>query len=301
RTAVGADGRWACDFEPPLEHGRAVEVTVVDRAQNASDGGSLAVDATPPSGVTVAPTDGRQVTGAGETPGDVITVRDAGGQVLCRVVVGAELTWACALEPVAAEGDILTIAAEDQFGNRVESAWRVGLPRLDLAEPVLRAGARQTATARNYQPGETVALNPDATSSAAQPGAGSTDMADAVVAVLTASEGASGAGSADTSDAALSAVADANGTVVFAWTVPADTAPGERLVEARGAVSGAANARFAVEQPANSGPALTSPTLPFTGAEGVVGLIGLAGGLLLAGALLLLATRRRRQSTPDRP
>jgi hypothetical protein len=69
--------------------------------------------------------------------------------------------------------------------------------------------------------------------------------------------------------------------------IPESTDFGAHTATLSGGLSGAASGQFTVQ------------ALPFTGADGVVGLLGASLGLLLAGLLLLLAaSKRRRRECP---
>ncbi|MDR1392864.1 MAG: Ig-like domain-containing protein [Bifidobacteriaceae bacterium] len=83
------------------------------------------------------------------------------------------------------------------------------------------------------------------------------------------------------------AKADSNGKVSFVWTLAASTAIGSHSAELSGPLSGMASAKFNVET-----------ELPVTGSDGVIGLIGVAAGLLVSGWWLVLAARRRRREQP---
>jgi hypothetical protein len=74
--------------------------------------------------------------------------------------------------------------------------------------------------------------------------------------------------------------------VVFRWQTPKDAAPGEHVVTLSGPLSGSYQAEYMVVlEP--------EPVLPFTGADGLVGKLGGALGLLIAGVWLVAAARRR--------
>jgi hypothetical protein len=256
---VATDGSFHCPIEPPLADGAKAEVSLVDQAGNASDPVEIVADSSAPGSLVPAPSDGKSVSGEGEAPGDTITVTDGDGNVLCTTQVRDDFAWECQLHPSAAEGEMVVIAEEDAAHNKVERPWRVGLPRLSLAHASRHAGEVQTAVGENFQPGETVSLTALGVS--------------------------------------LSAVADDDGRVTFEWTVTAG-AEGEREVTATGAESGRVEAAFElVPRPAPPIPSVrpSTPlgTLPFTGAQGLGALVGLALGALVAGCLLIAGGRRR--------
>ncbi|MDR1635254.1 MAG: Ig-like domain-containing protein [Bifidobacteriaceae bacterium] len=246
RCPVEADGTFDCEL-PGLGDGAEIHVHIEDTARNASGEVAAVVDAVAPGEPVPGPSDGTEIGGKGREPGDTIIVTDEDGEELCRATVGEDLVWSCELVPPLHEGDMVTIVERDPAGNSTELAWRIGVPRVVLSEPALNRGARQTATGHNFQPGEEVA------------------------GVMRSDPLALG-----------TATADADGKVVFTWTVPESAEFGSHEVTLTGPLSGAVAATFTVQ------------ALPFTGASGVVGALGLVFGLLVAGLLLLVAARRRR-------
>jgi adhesin/invasin len=88
-----------------------------------------------------------------------------------------------------------------------------------------------------------------------------------------------------------SAVANDDGQVQIKWNVAANTPENSLSVIARGDDSGDVTAKFAVICPQAPPP----PSLGGTGAEGVVPVVGVALGLVLAGFFLILAAWRRRK------
>jgi adhesin/invasin len=85
-----------------------------------------------------------------------------------------------------------------------------------------------------------------------------------------------------------SVTADKDGQVVVKWVIAQGTAQNKYTLTLRGAESGDHMANFSVVCPPED-------KLVYTGADGIVGLLGSALGLLIAGFLLLLAAKRRRQ------
>jgi adhesin/invasin len=211
RCAVEADGAFDCRL-PDLEHGATIHVRIEDSAANPSDRAEMAVDAISPGSPVPEPSDGSEIGGKGREAGDTIIVRDDQGGDLCQTAVGEDLTWRCELTPPLKEGDRVTIVERDPAGNLTELPWRIGLPQVELATPSLHRGARQTATGRNFQPGETV------------------------VGVM---------GSAPLSLG--SATADADGTALFTWLVPDSAEFGAHRVTLTGPLSGAATGSFTVQ------------------------------------------------------
>jgi hypothetical protein len=266
RAAVQADGTWSCVFDPAIPDGTVVEVTLVDKAGNVSDKMGLTVDATAPILPVPEPSAGGIISGIGEEQGNKITVTDVDGNVLCETTVGADRSWSCELAPAASVGDILTVSEQDLSRNIVNRPWRVGIPELTVAKPTLCLGDRQAATGLNFQPGETVTA-------------------------VTSGEVAVG-----------SIKANSEGMVVFQWVIPENTPRSVHTLTVRGPLSGVHTIDFSVTcggPPADIVP-VAPKKLPFTGADGVLGMTGAALGMLLAGFLLLLAAKRRRRQEADR-
>ncbi|MDR1188475.1 MAG: Ig-like domain-containing protein [Bifidobacteriaceae bacterium] len=262
---VAPDGSFDCPISPKLPDGSEVTVEVVDQAGNASDPVDIVTDATAPGRPVVHPSDGSEIDGIGQTPGDKIVVKDEDGNTLCETVVGTDKTWGCVLAPNAKEGDTLVIVEEDQSGNAVERPWRVGVPRLSLAKATVCGNERQAVMAENFQPSEPVTLW----------AAGAEDVAPAV--------------------------ASDDGRVEFEWTVSPE-ARDQQAVRLTGPESGSVTGAFAVacagqpEPPAKPVPPGAAGKLPFTGVAGAVALAGTALALLALGCWFLIAAARRRRA-----
>jgi len=100
--------------------------------------------------------------------------------------------------------------------------------------------------------------------------------------------------------------ADADGNVEWTFVIPEDLAPGIYSVELVGELSGSVEVEFVVDEPEKREDPLPrkirpsqTRSLPFTGADGLVGLSGAALGALLAGWLMLLAKKRRREEEQE--
>jgi hypothetical protein len=275
---VAADGAFNCPIAPPLEDGASAQVVIVDGAGNNSAGAEITADRREPADLAVEPSDGAELGGRGDRPGDQITVTDGAGTVLCETTVKADHTWSCQLAPAASEGDGLTVTETAPTGKQTDRPWRVGLPAVAVEVSDALPGGRQVAIGRNFQPGELV------------------------VALIS----SAGAGGAEVGRM----TADESGAVTFEWLVAAEAAPGARTVTLSGDLSGPHQADFNVlanpaspspvptptQTPAGPRPVPPAANLPFTGASGLVGLVGGALGLTAAGWLLILAARRRRQA-----
>ncbi|MDR2373481.1 MAG: hypothetical protein LBD77_05160 [Bifidobacteriaceae bacterium] len=268
RCPVGVDGAFDCAL-PNLGHETYVWVRIETDPSNASPQVHLIVDAVAPVPGNTTPSDGAVIGGLGEAAGHGVVVWHADGSELCRAQVASDISWTCDLQPEAAEGDLVTIAHTDHAGNTAQVTWRVGVPQVNLDRAQVNPGERQRATGVNFQPGESV------------------------TAVMRSDPVALG-----------TVVADADGTVTFEWTVPANIDPGQHQVELTGQVSGAYSAGFQVagaNPPASSGAA--TPTSTASKAGGGLGVTGgvsvgtvapLGLGLLIVGCLMVLAARRRR-------
>jgi hypothetical protein len=193
-----------------LANGAEVSVWVEDSQGGVSPVVLLVVDAVPPSPGTVSPSDGAQLAGTGEIGARVVVTAEDGTR-LCSVVVSTSGTWACALAPLAGEGELVAVEHTDSAGNSAELQWRIGVPRVAITVASVARGGTQTAVGVNFQPGEPV---------------------EAVV--------------YSDPQAVGTANADADGRVEFSWAVPLAAEVGDHLVVFTGAVSGAFQESFAV-------------------------------------------------------
>jgi hypothetical protein len=209
RCPVAGDGSFACVL-PGLGNGTEVSVWIEDSAGGVSPVVLLAVDAVPPSPGTVSPSDGAQLAGTGEIGAQVVVTAEDGTR-LCSAVVSTSGTWACALAPLAGEGELVAVEHTDSAGNSAEFQWRIGVPRVMITVASVVRGGTQTAVGVNFQPGE------------------------AVEAVMYSDPQVVG-----------TANADADGRVEFSWAVPPAAEVGNHLIVFTGAVSGSFQESFAV-------------------------------------------------------
>jgi hypothetical protein len=210
RAQVQPDGSFRCDFEPPLQDGKSIDVKIEDPAGNKSDGGRVTIDSTAPAPPTPTPSEGDAISGVGDAAGDKIAVVDKDGTTLCETVVGADLTWQCELDPPLKVGDVVQVVETDPANNQVSRPWRIGVPALTIAKPTVCGGEAQAVTGINFQPGETVT--------------GATSDGKTV-------------GTAAASD---------QGQVSIKWTVPKGTANNKYTLTATGPLSGAYKVNFNV-------------------------------------------------------
>jgi hypothetical protein len=260
---VQADGTFRCDLRPALADGQEVKVTVKDAAGNVSGAVKVVADATAPPTPKPAPTAGETITGMGDAEGNTIVVKDANGNTLCTTTVGADFKWSCKLSPKAKVGDKVTVIESDPAGNAEEKSWRVGVPAVTIAKPTLCIAEPQSVTGVNFQPGETVAA---------------VTTGGIVIGTRT---------------------ANSNGQVVFNWNIPIDTPKNVLTLTLSGPDSGVYSVKYTVQCPVPSSlpnPKIPQGKLPFTGASGIVGMLGAALGALLAGLFLMMAAKRRRRS-----
>ncbi|MDR1187055.1 MAG: Ig-like domain-containing protein [Bifidobacteriaceae bacterium] len=218
RCQVAVDGSFGCPL-PGLDHGTSVTVWLEDLAGNASPGVVVVVDAVAPAPVVVRPSDGRELVGTGEQPGDRVTVAAADARELCSAVIAEDLSWACALAPPAEVGAVVTVVVTDPAGNAAEIAWRIGVPQVTVDRASVSPGDTLTVTGVDFQPGETV------------------------TAVMW-------------SDPVLvgQVTVGAEGSLRLSWVIPDSTEAGEHQVTLTGGLSGAWSAAFEVR---GSGPTPT--------------------------------------------
>ncbi|MDR2374041.1 MAG: Ig-like domain-containing protein [Bifidobacteriaceae bacterium] len=298
---VAGDGSFACAVVPALADGALARVHVVDAAANVSEAAETVVSTRLPQVPQIDPSDGSEVTGVADTPGDTVVVKDAEGEVLCQTTASADKTWACELKPAASEGDSVTVVVTAPTGQETERPWRVGVPRITVSASDALAGGPQAALGVNFQPGEAVAAW-SGPSGAAPSGGSSADAASVMAA------GATPAGGAEVGEA----LADESGRVQFDWAVASEALAGVHTVVLTGPLSGVHTADFNVSSPEAPEPEAPKPEaprqpaappppaarwLPFTGAANLIGILGIALGLALAGCLLVAA--RRRQDRPS--
>ncbi len=117
-ATVLPDGSFTVPLTPRQANGEALSVVQADPAGNASPVVPLtAPDITaPPAPVAVVASDGTAVTGTGEA-GTIVTVRDAAGDPLASVLVGADGNFTVPLTPRQANGEALSVVQADAAGN----------------------------------------------------------------------------------------------------------------------------------------------------------------------------------------
>ncbi|WP_162616461.1 Ig-like domain-containing protein [Xylanimonas allomyrinae] len=118
-------GNFTCTPEDPIADGTTVDVTATDPAGNVSNPTEVTVDGSAPGSPVVDPSNGSNVGGTGETPGDKITVTDDEGTTLCTATVQADKTWSCTPQPTPEDGDEITVTETDKTGNESGETTKV--------------------------------------------------------------------------------------------------------------------------------------------------------------------------------
>ncbi|MGW9021846.1 Ig-like domain-containing protein [Leucobacter chromiiresistens] len=256
------NGQFSCG---PVGDGN-YDVVAIDPAGNESAPSPVTVDTVAPEAPSVDHTDGNGVSGTGE-PGSKITVKDEDGNVLCESIVDADGNFTCEISPTVPDGTLLQVISTDEAGNESITWVRVGGPAIALSANEVRPTEQLTITGTGFLPEETV----------------SAEVHSQPVSLG-------------------SAAADAEGTVVFTFDVPADFALGAHTALLNGAQSGQVSAEFTVVAPDQPLPTPEHPqvpkaeeraSLPITGGQ-ISGLL-LAAGALMVGGLLLLRRRAKEQ------
>jgi hypothetical protein len=164
---VGADGKFACTPDTPLEGGTEITVTATDDAGNESDPTTVIVDEVvtpgtlPPDAPIVDPTNGTEVTGEAE-PGTTIKVVDEDGDPIpgCEAVpVGADGKFACTPDTTIPDGTEITVTATDPDGNvSAPTKVTVGAIGITLSKTKLYRGEQLGMHGFNFIPSEKVTV-----------------------------------------------------------------------------------------------------------------------------------------------
>ncbi|MFK3940268.1 BapA/Bap/LapF family large adhesin [Pseudomonas monteilii] len=116
---VRVDGTFAVTLTPPQINGQALDVTLTDAAGNVSPiTDATAIDTTAPLALSNLAFNGTgtSITGRGEA-GAVVTARNAAGDSLGTVVVGATGAFTLVLTTPQANGEAVTLVQADASGN----------------------------------------------------------------------------------------------------------------------------------------------------------------------------------------
>ncbi|MEG5265568.1 BapA/Bap/LapF family large adhesin [Pseudomonas sp. JDS28PS106] len=157
-TTVAGDGTFVVALNPPRANADALNVVLIDAAQNVSQPGSITTpDTTPPAAVDnlVVGAQGNVLTGTGE-PGATVTVT-SGNATLGSVVVAGDGTFTVNLAPAQVNGEPLSVTQADPTGN-TSGAVLVNAP--DTTPPAIPADFAITADGLTLigsgEPGATV-------------------------------------------------------------------------------------------------------------------------------------------------
>jgi VCBS repeat-containing protein len=132
-AVVAANGTFTVTLNPAQTDGQEIDVVLRDGAGNSSTATLTAPDLDgplQPSGLAI-DSNGLHLTGQGQA-GSIITVRDAGGNVLGSITVGADGRFDVTLGQPQRNGESLTVEATDNQGN---SAGPVNFTAPDSTPP----------------------------------------------------------------------------------------------------------------------------------------------------------------------
>ncbi|MDP9520651.1 BapA/Bap/LapF family large adhesin [Pseudomonas putida] len=158
-ATVGANGTFVVSLDPAAQPGAALSLVLTDPSGNASDALQFEVPLTPapasPSDLVMA-ANGTSITGAAPA-GSRVEVRDANGNLVGSVVVGAEGTFTVILNPAQANGELLDVVAIDGTGA---SSLPVQISAPDITAPAapseLAINANGTVVTGRAEAGSTV-------------------------------------------------------------------------------------------------------------------------------------------------
>ncbi|QJQ08732.1 BapA prefix-like domain-containing protein [Pseudomonas putida] len=158
-ATVGANGSFVVNLDPAAQPGAALSLVQTDPSGNASEALQFEVPLTPapasPSDLVVA-ANGTSITGAAPA-GSRVEVRDANGNLVGSVVVGAEGTFTVILNPAQANGELLDVVAIDGTGA---SSLPVQISAPDITAPAapseLAINANGTVVTGRAEAGSTV-------------------------------------------------------------------------------------------------------------------------------------------------
>jgi LPXTG-motif cell wall-anchored protein len=210
---VPADGLVRVEFVSKVEESTQLTVTIGGGTDSWAAGRFefARIDAVPPGGAVLTPTDGIALKGSGSEPGNAIAVADAAGFSRCTLTVPDDGQWTCLLVPPAGLGETLKVVETDPSGNSTERTWRVGLPMVAVSNKSVAQGGQQAIVGTGFQPDERIAA---------------VMYSDPI--------------------ALPGFTARADGSFEATWTVPAGVASGVHRVEVTGALSGTVSTTFEV-------------------------------------------------------
>ncbi|WP_043200599.1 BapA/Bap/LapF family large adhesin [Pseudomonas putida] len=123
-ATVQPNGSFQVSIDPPQLNGQTLSVTQADNAGNDSPAGTVTAPdfeaPLPAQGLGLDPT-GTLLSGQGE-PGSTVEVRNAAGDLLGTIPVGAGGTFEVTLTPAQTNGEVLSVVLIDGGGNASPSA-----------------------------------------------------------------------------------------------------------------------------------------------------------------------------------
>ncbi|MBN8813267.1 Ig-like domain-containing protein, partial [Sphingomonas sp.] len=159
-AVVGQNGSYTVPLAPGVSDGGTLVVTQTDPSGNVSPPTSVTTpDVVAPAAptATIAP-DGTSVTGTGE-PGATVTITGAGGAAIGTAVVAGNGSYFVPLAPPQANGETLTVGQTDGAGN---ASATVSLTAPDItppAAPVASVSPDGTTVTGTGEPGATVTVH----------------------------------------------------------------------------------------------------------------------------------------------
>jgi hypothetical protein len=124
-TADAATGVWNTNLNPSAKNSSEITVTATDLAGNTSEETTVKADHTAPAPPVVEPTNGRTISGTAEAGAAITITFTQSGQDRTITIPTADTTncndttchWSIALDPEAANGTAISVAATDAAGN----------------------------------------------------------------------------------------------------------------------------------------------------------------------------------------
>jgi VCBS repeat-containing protein len=159
-AVVGANGTYTVPLAPGVSDGGTLTVTQTDPSGNVSPATSVT---TPDVVAPAAPTatiaaDGTSVTGTGE-PGATVTITGAGGATIGTAVVTGNGSYFVPLAPPQANGGTLTVGQTDGAGNHSPTVSLTAPDITPPAAPVASVSADGTVVTGTGEPGATVSVH----------------------------------------------------------------------------------------------------------------------------------------------
>ncbi len=161
-TTDNGDGTYTATLTSTGVQGTTTPSTVsftINAIPAAATATVILVDAVAPPPPTVNPTNGTTVSGTGQTPGDIITVRNAANVVIGTGTVAADGSFSFTIvpTPTPVNGDVLSVTETDPSGNESPPVF-VTVDTVPPAPPVVNPtnGSVVSGTA---EPGSTVTVS----------------------------------------------------------------------------------------------------------------------------------------------